>query len=39
VTSETCEQLPPDAFEIGRGKKLKAEGVPKGLQVRAVMAP
>jgi len=38
VTAETCEQLPAEAFEIGRGRKLKAEGVPKGLQVRAVMA-
>jgi adenylate cyclase len=38
VTSETCEQLPAEAFEVGRGKKLKAEGVPKGLQVRAVVA-
>jgi adenylate cyclase len=37
VTAETCEQLPPDAFEVGRAKRLKAEGVPKGLQVRPVL--
>ena len=37
VTAETCERLPAEDFQVGRAKRLKAEGVPKGLQVRSVL--
>ncbi len=37
VSAETCEELPAGAFDVGRAKRLKAEGVPKGLQVRPVL--
>jgi hypothetical protein len=37
VTAETCERLPDGAFDVGRPRRLRAEGVPKGLQVCAVM--
>jgi class 3 adenylate cyclase len=36
VSATACEQLPDDGFALGRTKRLKADGVPKGLQVRAV---
>jgi class 3 adenylate cyclase len=36
VSEAACEQLPDDGFALGRTKRLKADGVPKGLQVRAV---
>lgn len=36
VSETACEQLPDAGFTLGRTKRLKADGVPKGLQVRAV---
>ena len=39
VTDTACAALEPDRFEVGRSKRLKAAGAPKGLRVSEVRRP